>query len=882
MFKLRPYQQMAYDRIQDAWSEYRSVLAVLPTGGGKCLAKDTPVLMFDGSIKMAQDVEVGDDLMGPDSSPRRVLSTCTGREQMYRVTPVKGDPYVVNKSHILSLKKTGTDEVVNLTVPEYLASSRTFKHTHKGWRAAVDWPEADHDGALPAYLLGLWLGDGSSKSAAFTSMDPSTVAYLTQFAAETGQRVRYEGGSMGKAINVHITNNWVRAGSTSNALRRNGLIGDKHIPHAYKCASRAQRLELLAGIIDTDGSYDGKGFDIVQKSKRLADDIAFVAKSLGFSSYVTKCEKTCGSAGAVGTYYRQMICGDIDQVPCRLARKKAAPRKQKKDVLKTGVSVEPIGTGDYYGFEITGDRLFMLGDFTVTHNTVIFSSIIHDHGGACAAVVHRKEIVAQISLSLAALGVSHRVIAPSKTVTLIRRKHLKKFGKSFVDPSSQCGVVSVQTLTSKATANDVATQRWLKQVTLCVFDEGHHYVEQGVWARAVHLMDNAKLLFVSATPERADGVGLGAGHGGFAEVMVEGPTTKWLIDEGFLSRFVYRAPKTDIDLRNIALGKNGDFNAIALKARVVESHIVGDVVKHYRQWGENKRAIVFATDVETAEAMAAEFRAAGYTAQALSGETEQGERDHCLEQFESGAIQILVNVDLFDEGFDVPAVECVVLARPTQSLAKYLQMVGRALRIMEGKTYAVIIDPVRNWERHGAPTWPRQWTLEGKEKGGSASSDTIPQKTCDACTIPYEAFFKQCPYCGHVNEVPDRSAPDKVDGDLVELDLDAWDALFAQVQQANMSAQDYEQHLIGRNVPSIGRGQLVRKHEATKYRRKTLQNLLGWWVGCQEQLGRDKSEIYRRFFLRYGVDMATALTLDMKDTDSLIAKIEAQFTKEFN
>ncbi|BAV81083.1 putative helicase [Vibrio phage CKB-S1] len=514
--------------------------------------------------------------------------------------------------------------------------------------------------------------------------------------------------------------------------------------------------------------------------------------------------------------------------------------------------------------------------------TVIFSKLIHDHNGSAAAIVHRKEIVGQISLSLAAFGVKHRIVAPPKTIKNIRRKHFRKFGESFVDQNAQCGVISVQTLTSKSSANNDALQRWVKQVTLCVYDEGHHYVEQGIWAKAVHMMEHAKLLFVSATPERADGIGLGVGHGGFAETMVEGPTTKWLIDQGYLCKFVYRAPQTDLDLRDVALGKNGDFNAKALKARVVESHLVGDVVQHYRRWGENKRAIVFATDVETAEQMAEAFRAAGYTAAALSGETETNERDHCLEQFEAGAIQILVNVDLFDEGFDVPAVECVILARPTQSLAKYLQMIGRALRIMDGKDYAVIIDPVRNWERHGAPTLPRQWSLEGREKGARSNSDTVPQRVCDACTIPYEAFYKQCPYCGHVNVVEDRSSPDKVDGDLVELDIEAMEALFAAVQEAKMGDQEYEMELIRRGVPQIGRGQALRRHQAARYRRQVLEHLIGWWVGCQEQLGRDRSEIYRRFYLRYGVDVATALTLDIQKTDSLIDKIQANFTKEFN
>ena len=533
--------------------------------------------------------------------------------------------------------------------------------------------------------------------------------------------------------------------------------------------------------------------------------------------------------------------------------------------------------------------------------TVIFSSLIHDHQGAAAAVVHRKEIVAQISLSLAGFGVKHRVIAPAKTIKMIRKKHFKKFGKSFIDGNAPCGVVSVQTMTSKSTMNDQAVQRWLQQVTLGVFDEGHHYVEAGIWAKAVEVLENAKLLFVTATPERADGTGLGAGHGGFADVMVEGPAVRWLIDQGYLSKFVYRAPTTDLDVAGVAVGKNGDFNAKALKARVVESHIVGDVVRHYQQWGENKRAIVFATDVETAEQMAEEFRRAGYTAAALSGETEQGERDHCLDQFETGTIQILVNVDLFDEGFDVPAVECVILARPTQSLAKYLQMVGRALRVVYGKgydletqegrlaaianggkQYAIVIDPVRNWERHGMPTWARVWSLEGKEKNGNSSSDTVPQRVCDACTIPYEAFYTSCPYCGHVNEIADRSAPDKVDGDLVELDVEAMEALFARMRAAKMSDDDFELDMARRGVPQIGRGEQARRHRAAKYRREVLDNVVRWWVGMQEQLGRNLSEIHKRFYFRFGVDIGTAFTLDQKDTDKLIDKIRANFHKDIN
>lgn len=516
--------------------------------------------------------------------------------------------------------------------------------------------------------------------------------------------------------------------------------------------------------------------------------------------------------------------------------------------------------------------------------TVIFASIIHDHNGAAAAIVHRKEIVSQISLSLARLGVKHRVVAPDKTIRMIRRKHLKQLGKSFVDPQALCGVVSVQTMTSKSSGRNKELQRWLSQVTLGVYDEGHHYVRSGLWAKAVEVLANAKLLFVTATPERADGKGLGTpelGGDGFCEEMVEGPTTRWLIKKGFLSRFSYHAPDTDLNVEGLAVTASGDFNAKALRARVVESHIVGDVVRHYARFADGQSTIVFASDVETAGEMAAAFRAAGYTAAALSGETDQGEREATLADFEAGRIQILVNVDLFDEGFDVPSVVGVMLARPTESLGKYLQMVGRALRILEGKEKAIVMDVVRNWERHGMPDWPRVWTLKSRDKRNTSDSDTIPQKIClnEFCTQPYEAFYKACPYCGHVPVPPDRSAPEKVDGDLMELDVEAMAALFEKMHAADMSDADYRLDQIARRIPSVGRGPDLRRHQAAKYRRKVLKELVAWWIGMQPE-GRDLGEKHRRFYHRFGVDIGTAFTLSAKDTDVLIDRVKTGFGKD--
>lgn len=511
--------------------------------------------------------------------------------------------------------------------------------------------------------------------------------------------------------------------------------------------------------------------------------------------------------------------------------------------------------------------------------TVCFASVIHDHRGASAAVAHRKEIVGQISLALAALEVRHRVIAPPAVVKRIRRRQLKRFGRSFVDPTALAGVVSVQTLTSKASGRNADLQRWVRQVTLAVFDEGHHYVRAGLWGRAVEALAAAKQLFVTATPERADGQGLGRHADGFVDAMVEGPTTRWLIDQGSLCGFVYKAPATDLDVSGVAVTASGDLNVKALRSRVVESHLVGDVVKQYRQYAAGKRAIVFATDVATAEDLAAAFRAADVRAVALSGETDGAVRDRTLDEFEGGQLDVLVNVDLFDEGFDVPAVEAVIMARPTLSLAKYLQMVGRALRPAEGKPHAIIIDPVRNWERHGMPDWPRKWTLDGREKGSRGSSDTIPQRVCLECTQPYERFHPVCPYCGAAHEPAGRATPEQVDGDLIELDVEAMAALFARMQAADMDDDEYALDQLRRNIPQVGRRQDMRRHQAARHRRKVLRELVGWWMGCQPA-DRTLSEKYRRFYHRFGVDVGTAFTLKADDTNALIERIQKRFAED--
>lgn len=346
-----------------------NTLMIGPTGTGKCLGKDTPVLMYDGTIKRVQDIIVGDKLMGPDSKPRNVLSVTTGREELFRVTPKKGDSWVCNKSHILSLKRTndGTSlagTICNVGVAEYLGWSKTHKHIYKQWRSAVDFPEKEL--SLDPYFLGIWLGDGRTDSPIICTPDRPIVHYLKDYSCKLGCTLStyYEPS---KANSYAIVQKELSSSRKRTIIQKlmdkYNLFGNKHIPSDFLYNSRKNRLLLFAGLMDTDRSYQKGYFEYCTKLDNLKNEVVYLGRSLGYFATVRQKEVS----GKL--YWRIIFSGNFSDVPTKLKRKRAGYRSQKKDVLVTSISVESIGEGDYYGFSIDGDHLFMLGDFTVTHNT---------------------------------------------------------------------------------------------------------------------------------------------------------------------------------------------------------------------------------------------------------------------------------------------------------------------------------------------------------------------------------------------------------------------------------------------------------------------------------------------------------------------------------
>ena len=384
-------------------SAIHNVVITGSLGIGKCWCSGTYIIMMDGSLKKVEDILPGDQLLGDDSMPRTVSSTIKGHGKVYEIYPSKGEPFTVNGDHILCLKTSTSEQIVEVSVNNFLQWPRQRKHAARLYRTGVDWPEKQVP--IDPYVLGLWLGDGHSCQTVLTSADPALAQAWIDY-----------GRSIGLTENVCTSGKGAKASSYQLSARgpdgsilpgKNGLknqlksLGfmsgiegrEKFIPQTYLINSHKTRLQLLAGLLDTDGSKASGGkcsdertskknngtYEITLKQEHFADQVRFLAQSLGYFAQ-TKIKIVNSTA-----YWRTIISGAYD-VPSLLSRKQSADKGQtispltghirRADCLKTKFAVIPRGENSYYGFTIDGNHRCLLKDFTVTHNTFIMVTIL--------------------------------------------------------------------------------------------------------------------------------------------------------------------------------------------------------------------------------------------------------------------------------------------------------------------------------------------------------------------------------------------------------------------------------------------------------------------------------------------------------------------------
>lgn len=324
---------------------------------GKCFSAGTKVRMFDGSVKPVESIVVGDKVMGVDSTPRIVVSCHSGRDIMYEVKQTYGKNYTTNGEHTLVLRDSGNNQKeIQRTVKDLHNSYGDCNPLRdlKGFHVGVDYPVRD-DFEVDPYTFGVWLGDGSQSDSRVT-LNLEDAQYIVPKCSkisffDSSKEGCYEGTILDR----------------SSFFKSFG--GIKNIPEKYLLSSKKQRLELLAGWIDTDGyKRADNGYEIVTKEYLMALQGQSLLRSLGFKVTVRQITKKIKSTGFEGTYFSITFSGDLRDCPIQVPRKvcKTAP---KKEPTNTPIKILEVGEGNYFGFEIDGDHKFLLEDYTVVHNS---------------------------------------------------------------------------------------------------------------------------------------------------------------------------------------------------------------------------------------------------------------------------------------------------------------------------------------------------------------------------------------------------------------------------------------------------------------------------------------------------------------------------------
>lgn len=379
------------------------------------------ILMFDGTVKLDREVKAGDLFMGDDSSPNIVLNVQITKERCYRIKPVKGEEYTVSENDILSLtyvqnpvnnwredkedfavrwfnstfksvtrkifsvKNYGSKEIAEkkseefrlsisdnnyfeMTVKDILTRPSNFKNDIRTYKSGFDYKHEDFE--FDPYIIGFWLGDGTSSKPEITTADPEIVTYFEEYFVKFGLELHQYGGDEG--ITYRIVPNTRQGGSGRNIflnyLKEKNLLNNKHIPREFLMTSRQNRLRLLAGLLDSDGSFQGTCFDFTQKREGLFDDLIFLCRSLGFSCYKSPCVKICtnGANGPkAGNYFRCSISGEgLSEIPTILPRKQAPERVVKRRLDICAIDLEDLGIQSIYKI-ITEKERYLMHDFTV-------------------------------------------------------------------------------------------------------------------------------------------------------------------------------------------------------------------------------------------------------------------------------------------------------------------------------------------------------------------------------------------------------------------------------------------------------------------------------------------------------------------------------------
>lgn len=682
--------------LSEALLQNSSGLIGAPTRWGKCLGLNELCLKYDYSCIRAADVKDGDLLMGPDGLPRKVTGCIRGVDPMYRIIPNKGNPFTCNADHILSLKVTGgakfggyqKNEIINISVKDYLTKSKTFKHVTKLWYAPLEFSTKE----LPydPWIVGVWIGDGCfNGTGKITKPDCDVQQGIIDWAERNGYPWRYStNGKENDTICVARRDNETGR-SDCNPFKHISRLcikdDEKYIPIEYLTASREQRLELLAGLIDTDGySTNGLGYEITTKYKLLADCIVQLCRGLGFRVTCKPTVKTIKALNFSGTYYRIQISGPINIIPCR-GHKKVHSIKGRVDPTVTGFTVEYIGEGEYAGFELEGpDNLFLLWDHLVTHNTSLIINTLRAFPDLSIVVTAPGvDLVKQLYADL--LG--PRGLDPGREVKLICSSKGKK-------PAGPGGI----TVCSADSLNKIDPGT----IDLVLADEPHALVTESR-LRLIDAFPKARRIGFGATLKgRFDGRDQLI-EGVFGHVLVE-RTYKEAVEEGAICPLHILFLKVEVEPRYFR-DRNSAYNSILFhnqSAADLANEICITVIP------ADFQTMIFVKDEKQAEQL--QETMGRDTTIAMAKRMTNKEREECDRLMKENIIKRCLCTKIYVQGVTFSDVRVLVNLEGGGNNTSAIQKPGRLAEIRPNKKYGIVIDllfvpPNDNWSDYYDEEW---------------------------------------------------------------------------------------------------------------------------------------------------------------------------------
>ncbi len=472
--KLRDNQKEGARIILNSIKNEGGGLINAPCGYGKCLGKGTKILMYDGTVKTVENIQIDDLLMGDDSNSRKVISTTKGYGNMYKIYQDFGEDYIVNDVHILCLINIKDNQIYEISVLDLL--KRKDISDFYGYKSnIIKFPEPKKI-LIDSYFLGYWLVCNNTDNILDININNNLILdYINNI-----ENIKLNSLFL---IKQNQDNYRIISIDSDNYLYNNiisyGLYECKEIPNDYKFNYVNNRLKLLAGIIDGIGIYINNYYELHINNVILFDDIIFLIGSLGFKYIINDDDNIIKLF--INSKFNIIPCIKNDNINIINSIDNI-----KNNSLLSVIDIKYIGFNEYYGFQINRNGRFLLNDFTVTHNTTLSCYLINEIKEKTLVIVHKDFLLNQWTERIAQF-------LPEANIGIIKQNKINMAGKDIV-------IAMLQSISMKDYDNDL-----FDTFGFVIIDECHR-IPCKVFSKALQKINCNKMIGLSATPNRFDGL----------------------------------------------------------------------------------------------------------------------------------------------------------------------------------------------------------------------------------------------------------------------------------------------------------------------------------------------------------------------------------------